>query len=175
MLLSHTIRLRGPWQCRPFARTVRLASGESAAEVGELPTGGRAEMPADWGALLGAGFRGRVRYTRGFGLPTGIEPEQRLDLVVDAVDAFGQVSLNGQLLGSVGSEIARFEVTALLKPRNELVIEVELPRLTPESAPLPRPGREGFPGGLIGEVRLEILDNDDFLRAYETPLPPTLV
>lgn len=172
MLLSHTIRLRGPWQCRPLARTVLIASGETASESGELPIGGRVEVPADWGGLLGADFRGRVRYTRGFGIPTGIEPGQRLDLVVERVDAFGQVFLNGQPLGTVADTLARFDVTVLLKPRNELIIEVELPRLTPESAPLPRPGREGLPGGLVGEVRLEILDNDDFLRAYETPLPP---
>lgn len=171
MLLSHSIRLRGPWQCYPLARTVLLASGETAVEPGELPQGGRIETPADWGNLLGVDFRGRVRYMRGFGLPTGIEPDQRIELVVERVDAFGQASLNGRSLGTVGADPTRFDVTALLASRNELVIDVELPRLTADSAPLFRPGREGLPGGLIGEVRLEILDNDDFLRAYDTPLP----
>ena len=172
MLLSHVIRLRGPWQCAPLARTVLLANGQTANEQGSLPAGGRIELPADWGALLGNDFRGRIRFNRRFGLPTGIEPEQRIDLVIECVDAFGHASLNGESLGPLGSNAARFDVTRQLKPRNELEVIVELPRLSAESAPLPRPGREHLPGGLIGEVRLEILDSDEFLRAYELPLPP---
>jgi hypothetical protein len=172
MLLSHVIRLRGPWQCTPLARTVLLPNGDTAKEPGNLPPGGRIELPADWSALLGVDFRGRVRFTRRFGLPTGIEPEQRIDLVIEQVDAFGHASLNGQPLGDLTSEPARFQVTRLLKPRNALEVIVELPRLTPESVPLSRPGREHLPGGLIGEVRLEILDSDEFLKAYDLPLPP---
>ena len=174
MLLSHVIRLRGPWQCVPLARTVLLANGKSADEPGNLPACGRIELPADWGGLLGDDFRGRVCFTRRFGLPTGLEPEQRIDLVIDGVDAFGNVSLNGEPLGNVANEPARFDITRHLKPRNELEVLIELPRLIAESAPLPRPGREHLPGGLIGEVRLEILDSDEFLRAYDLPLPPSV-
>lgn len=175
MLLSHVIRLRGPWQCRALARTVLLAGGETRAESGDLPAGGRCEMPSDWGGLLGIDFRGRVRYTRGFGMPTGIEPEQRIELVIEQVDAFGEVRLNGEPLGPVSLEVTRFDVSTRLALRNELVVEVELPRQSRESAPLPRQGREDLPGGLIGEVRLEIFDADDFLKAYSLPLPKSHV
>jgi hypothetical protein len=174
MLPSHVIRLRGPWQCVPLAHTVLLADGKTVEEPDHLPAGGRIELPSDWSALLGSDFCGRVRFTRRFGLPTGLEPEQRIDLVIEGVDPFGHASLNGQTLGPLGIEPARFDVTRQLKSRNELEVVVELPRLTSESAPLSRPGREHLPGGLIGEVRLEILDCDDFLRAYELPLPPVV-
>src|SRR5262249_11036025 len=54
----------------------------------------------------------------------------------------GRVSLNGQSLGELaGAGPFRFEVTALLQPRNELVVEVE---------------SAGGDGGLWGEVALEI-------------------
>ncbi len=159
----HIIRLRGPWQYQPLARTIRMADGSSQNESGNLPPPGRAKMPADWGESLGADFRGRVLYTRTFNRPTGLDEGQRVDLVVEQVDAFGVVSLNGQPLGEVGlSDTApRFDITALLQPHNELRIEVELPRLTADSAPLVRPGRENLPGGLIGEVRLEIFETED--------------
>jgi beta-galactosidase/beta-glucuronidase len=160
---AHIIRLRGPWQYQVIARTMRMPDGSSQDESGDLPPPGRARMPADWGETLGADFRGRVSYNRTFNRPTGLEEGQRVDLVVEQVDAFGAVTLNGQPLGEVrlADAAARFIITSLLQPHNELAIEVELPRLTADSAPLPRPGREHFPGGLIGEVRLEIFETED--------------
>ncbi len=158
----HIIRLRGPWQYEPLARTLLLPSGEVETEGGDLPPPGRIQMPADWGDSLGPDFRGRVRYQRRFGSPTGLSSGDRVELVVEAVDARGRVSVNGTSLGEIyfADPPARFDITARLLPSNLLIVEVELPRLSSESPPLPRPGRDGLPGGLIGEVRLEIFDLD---------------
>ena len=116
-------------------------------------------MPSDWSQSLGADFRGRVRFTRFFHRPTGLDGRQRIELVVHQVDAFGSVSLNGRFLGEIRIDAgpARFDISHQLESRNELTIEVELPDVTDGSAALVRsPGREGQPGGLVGEVGLEI-------------------
>ncbi len=47
-------------------------------------------------------------------------------------------------------------MTDLLRERNELVIEVELPPLAYADEQQLRPDRAGLAGGVIGEVRLEI-------------------
>ena len=158
MSAPHVIRLRGPWEYQPLARSVLLPDGSTQTEPGDLPPGGRLQMPADWGATLGPDFRGRVRYTRGFNWTAGLDPGDRVELVLEQADAFAEVALNGTLLGrmQIGDPATRFEIAALLQPRNELVVIVELPHLTPTSPPLPRRGRDSLPGGLIGEVRLEI-------------------
>jgi hypothetical protein len=115
------------------------------------------KLPNDWAGTLGAGFRGRVRYTRHFNRPTGLEPREKVWLVVEGADARGDVQLNGQALGEVRGYAlpASFDFTTLIAPRNELVIDVELPPPDASDA-APRPGREDRPGGLIRDVRLEI-------------------
>jgi hypothetical protein len=116
-------------------------------------------LPADWGATLGRDFRGRVAYLRRFGRPTGLDAADRVELVITRVDAWGSVRLNGRELGEipVGGQVWRCDITLHMAPRNELVVEVELPGLAGASQPPARPGRDGLPGGLIGEVRLEIM------------------
>lgn len=137
----HTIKLRGPWQIEAL---------ESLR--GELPPPTETTVPGDWGAGLGADFRGRARYSRRFGLPTNLAPEERVSLGVGPVDFLATIHLNGELIGRQSWDDGdhRYDITSMLKPRNELQIVVELP----DDAP--RPGRENQPGGLIGEVRLEI-------------------
>ncbi len=141
---DHVIRLRGPWEYRAWASPSAVA--------------GRITLPADWGSTLGPDFRGRVAYRRRFGCPTGLEPGDRVDLVIDRVDALGSVRLNDEPLGDipVGGQAWRCDVTRRLGRRNELTVEVELPRVRDGEPPPARPGREGLPGGLVGEVRLEI-------------------
>ena len=142
-----------------MARTVLMADGSTEPLSGDLPPAGSTQIPADWGSTLGDSFCGQVLYTRHFGCPTGLEEEDRVVLVVQRVDAFATIALNAQPIGIVpaGGHAARLDVSSLLKPRNQLAILVELPEVTPESAPLARPGREGLPGGLVGEVFLEII------------------
>jgi hypothetical protein len=155
----HVIRLRGPWEYEPLARVWIEAGGRRRESRESLPPPGRVQLPADWGLTLGAEFRGRVRYTRRFGLPTNLEPDEEVWLVVEGVDYFGAVTLNDRSLGDVTSYLGppvEFNVTPLLGERNILTLDVELPAFESGAAPPVRPGREHLPGGPIGEVRLEI-------------------
>ena len=152
----HTIRLRGPWEFR-VAEVQRLTrDGTVEALIPDPAPGGRINLPADWSDTLGQDFRGRVRYTRAFGWPTELEPDEDVYLVLDRLDAYGQVAVNGHPPCRVppGGQPLRLRITHLLQPRNSLEVDVELPA---ESGTVERPEREGLPGGLIGEVRLEIV------------------
>ncbi|HWB10371.1 MAG TPA: hypothetical protein VG826_14160 [Pirellulales bacterium] len=154
MPYPHSIRLRAPWQFEPLARSLAEPDGQVIESYDDLPLAGRGAVPSDWGATLGAGFRGRVRYRRSFNAPATLDPHERLWLVVEGADTRGVVWVNGTRLGDVlGYALwSVFEITHLLGPRNEISLEVELPA---GEAPL-RPGREDLPGGPIGEVRLEV-------------------
>jgi beta-galactosidase/beta-glucuronidase len=154
MIYPHAIRLRGPWQFEPLARSVEASDGQIVEHHDDLPPPGRGTVPSDWGAALGTDFRGRVAYSRSFNPPGTLDPHERLWLVVEGVDAWGVVSLNGTRLGEVpGYAVwSGFDITRLVGPRNEVTLEVELHM---GNASL-RPGRENLPGGPIGEVRLEV-------------------
>lgn len=158
MSYPHSIRLRGPWQCHAEARTRLLADGTCLEMGGELPPPARLTPPEDWSAAVGNGFVGRVRFARPFHLPTRLEPQEQVWLVVEGVDAWGVVVLNGQTLGRVeGYALARqFNVTGLLAARNDLIIVAESPEMDAATAMRRRPGRHLLPGGLIGDIRLEI-------------------
>jgi len=148
MSYPHPIRLRGPWECLPLARH----------GGGPLPAGGKTAVPGDWGALLGADFRGRVRYRRWFHRPAELDPHERAWLVVEGLDPRGTVSLNGSMLGEVRGYAlpAAFDVTPRLLLRNELHLEIDFPPGGNPESIAARPGRAGLPGGPLGEVRLEI-------------------
>ncbi len=157
MAYPHSMRLHGPWRCDPVARYVMPENALPRETRDDLPAPARLTAPADWSAALGADFRGRALFRRGFNRPTGLESSETLWLVIEGLDACGVVSLNGQRLGEVeGYALPReFDVTARLEPRNEVVLEIGAPGLTPHS-PAPRPGREHLPGGPIRETRLEV-------------------
>lgn len=156
MPYPHAIRLRGPWEFEVLenAGADRSPAGNESAA---LPSG-RATLPCDWSEALSARFRGKVRYRRRFNRPSGLDPHERVWLVVAGVDAFGAVALNGRELGPVRGYAlpASFDVTDLIAPNNELRLDVELPPDVPGGAIALRPGRETLAGGPIGEVRLEI-------------------
>ncbi len=104
----HSIRLRGPWDSQPLE--------------GDPPAG--------------------TRHVRRFNCPTNLAPGQRVWLVIDETPGLVGVTLNAAEVGQVSNLPAlpcpaRFEIAALLQPRNELVLEVT--------------GEQG-----LGEVRLEI-------------------
>lgn len=140
IMYPHRIRLRGPWECEPLLRR-----GDNATDP--LPPF-RMTMPCRWceGGLRG--FTGRVRFRRSFGYPGRIDTFERVWLTLAGIGGVGEVRLNEHLLGSIRSA-AEFEVTSLLRPRNELTVEVEG---TAEE------------GGLSGEVALEVRCTA-FLRA----------
>jgi hypothetical protein len=153
----HTIRLRGPWQLEPVFRYVRHADGGFERRTDELPTASRMKMPADWGAALGDDFLGRVRYVRTFHAPPSLQFDERVWLVVEPQRSAARVMLVDELLGVVaaGGPPQRFDITHRLSPDNRLEIFVDHPAIADgqevagEFAALP-------PGGLVGEVRLEI-------------------
>ena len=148
----HQIRLRGPWEYEPLVKY--LASGESQRDG--LAAAGRIQMPADWGEVLGADFHGQVRFTRFFHRPTGLSEIETVRLVVEQVDCRAELTINDHPLGNQdGTDVGRYDITTLLKPHNNLTIRVELPRDADSTPPRPT-GRLGMPGGIPGEVRLEI-------------------
>lgn len=150
----HAIRLRGPWHCEPLVRFVRRSDGSMAEEHENLPISSNLRMPADWEPTLGSDFCGRVRCRRSFGRPTGLEPDDIVWLVIDGAKDLAKVSLNATRLGEVlGAMPGRFAVGPLLMDRNELVVEVE-------KHPGERGGAASPPGGILGEVRLEIEPQD---------------
>ncbi|MGI8981891.1 MAG: hypothetical protein ACR2FY_21885 [Pirellulaceae bacterium] len=133
----HSIRLRGPWD-------VYFPGDEQPR---------RMEMPATWQTLLALAaatpLPTSARLVRRFGLPTGIAPADRLQLVIETCASTIQVELNGQSLGSIAAsqQSSSFDVTALLAARNELVVILEIPRSESEQPPSSCP---------VSDVRLEI-------------------
>lgn len=151
----HVIRLRGPWQLEPLARYVVRSDGSYDEDRENVPAGGTAKMPADWSETLGSDFRGGVRYRRSFQRPTGLQPRDTVWLVVEPPRSCATVHLAGRLLGGVlrfGGPAGRFDVTHLLDDRNRLEIVVQHP--APDGTRTP--DDDEAPGGLVGEVRLEI-------------------
>jgi hypothetical protein len=133
--MPHIIRLRGPWDYE----VLRQAAGPPVA----APLG-RLQIPCDWSATLGAEFRGLVRYRRFFNWTVPLDDPTKVTLAFDSVAQTATASLNGQPLGSFGPGPAWRSIEQLLQPRNELIVDVELLN------------DAELPGGLTGEVRLEI-------------------
>jgi hypothetical protein len=100
-------------------------------------------MPARWGAAGLADFAGKVRFCRRFGYPGRLDEIERVWLTFAGVAGTAEMVLNGQFLGRHDGEAGPcdFEITPLLQPRNELVVEVDAP---------------ADDGGLWGEVALEV-------------------
>src|ERR1043165_4292287 len=127
----HTIRLRGPWELEPVARFVLQTDGSYKPVYDGLPPSGRATMPADWSATLGADFLGRVQYRRIFQKPTGLESGERVWLVVEPARSSACVLWKKNLLGFVypGGPAGRFDITDRLEDHNHLEIVVDHPDL----------------------------------------------
>src|SRR6266545_311884 len=99
MEYPHRIRLRGPWECEPLSRLVRLADGSAQVVEGALPSPRRMVLPCRWaeGGLLD--FAGRVRFLRRFGYPGQIDSYERVWLTFAGVEGVAEVRLNDQFLG----------------------------------------------------------------------------
>jgi beta-galactosidase/beta-glucuronidase len=141
----------------PIEQYKRIPRDRWERSTDKLPAPARATMPADWSKTLGKNFLGRVRYCRTFQKPTGLDEGQRVWLVVEPPDSRGSVTLNDQILGvlSRGDSPARFDITGLLASHNRLEIVIEHPLLDCADAPNDD-SNVHLPGGLVGEVRLEI-------------------
>jgi hypothetical protein len=100
-------------------------------------------LPCRWREGDLADFAGRVRFLRRFGQPRQIDPHEHVWLTFPGVEGHLDAWLNGQplVLPAAKGRSHEFEITPFLRPRNELVVEIESPM---------------DQGGLWGEVALEI-------------------
>jgi beta-galactosidase/beta-glucuronidase len=127
-------------------------------------------LPRRWvdGGL--PGFAGRVRFRRPFQWVHSLAYYERLWLVIGAADYFASVTLNGEALGRHAGAFDPFEfdITRLVRPRNELVIDVDCPALSADTVAGAGPSRGnlGLGGGLWGTVALEVR-RESFLRGLE--------
>ncbi len=155
---AHRIRLHGPWTMTPLSLTVWTNGCRSRDVPGEVPAARTVTIPSDWRAALGTDFSGRVLYQRRFGRPAQLDPHERVDLVIERIVAFGEVTLNEEGLGVIecGSFPWRCDITSRLQPRNLLTIEVDCPRGIADSGLMTTSIEQPLRGGLVGEVRLEI-------------------
>jgi hypothetical protein len=87
-------------------------------------------------------------WRRRFGRPSGLQPADRVFLVVDC-PLSATIMLNAQALGRVEANVpGRYDVTPMLRPRNEIVLSSEGPAI---------PAREESPPDAPpGEICLEI-------------------
>lgn len=138
-MVLHRIRLRGPWECEPLARSAAIPDERLAP----LPAKCRMTLPCRWKEGGLEGFAGTVRFLRRFGAPARVDAHERLWLTFAGVEGNVSVWLNGQLLGrhDTGAGPFDFEVTNMLQPRNQMIVEVAAPT---------------DDGGLWGEVALEV-------------------
>ena len=156
------MRLHGPWQFEPLVRTVVHPDGHIEELSGPVPEPGHMTIPANWRGTTLDGFRGRVRWRRNFHSPRSLEPDERLWIVFEGVDYFADVALNGTPLGRHEGyfEPFEYEVTSLVGPRNELVVDVDCPaEAVPGEQRLIRGSRdaaESSGAGIWQDVALEV-------------------
>ena len=119
-MYPHRIRLRGPWNCEPIAQR-----GNESAKP--LPAACLLTMPCRWCDSLLREFTGRVRFRRAFGYPGRIDVYERVWLTLTGLAGAAEMALNGTpLTGGVEVGATReFDVTRLLRSRNELVVELD--------------------------------------------------
>lgn len=68
---------------------------------------------------------GATAWTRPFHRPTNLGPSERVWLLLSGLPLDGTVELNGQKVGhAIAAVENRFEITAILADRNELVISL---------------------------------------------------
>lgn len=147
------IRLHGPWSAEvlcQYDHSGRLLDSEVEPF--------RIKIPGDWDAWVGAGFGGRIRLTRKFNCPTGLNEKQQVLLALESVQLAIEVVLNNKPLAKIGPGDAatRMEIRAFLQPANLLTLEIE----NPLSASVKRAANfSPRANGLIQNVRLEIAND----------------
>ncbi|MFK7766290.1 MAG: sugar-binding domain-containing protein [Mariniblastus sp.] len=141
----HTIRLHGPWNAKVLSNLNQATTDDFNLEK-------RVKIPSSWHDWLGPSFAGQVSYERTFNRPTRLDADQKVWLVVEAVDHLATIFLNGEELGAMkfGGLPLRVDVLAMLQPANRLRIEISS---DPSGSSKENPSSAG---GLIGSVRLEI-------------------
>jgi hypothetical protein len=113
---------------------------------------------------LPAASSDRVRYRRLFKCPTGLDIWERVWLEVDRIIFPGEIFLNGQLLGPLqAGEFFSADVTTLLQPNNELIVEVDRKQASASADPTNSISHSAYIvepnsplGSPFGDVRLVI-------------------
>ncbi len=104
-------------------------------------------------------------WVRSFGRPTGLEETDRVLLVVEGAAVAAELTLNARPLGHPAPAATRltWDVTALLRQRNELLLVPERGQKPPSAAEVePPPRADRLPlWPPLGEVSLEIVAADD--------------
>jgi beta-mannosidase len=141
-MYPHRIRLRGPWEYEPLARIAIASDGQKEITTTDLPAPRKMTMPCRWSEGGLTNFAGRVRFRRHFGYPGRINANERVWLTFAGIEGSAEIWLNDQFLGRLEQTQypLDFDITTLLRERNELRIDVEGPET----------------GGLYGEVAMEI-------------------
>ncbi len=138
----HRIRLRGPWECEPVAALEPGPQGQFEISDMTVPGTFRVTMPCRWHEAGLKDFQGQVRFRRRFGYPGQIDEDERVWLTFAGWTGTATIELNGELLLEEHDEgPCEFDVTSLLRPSNELIVELE--STSPNA-------------GVWGEVALEI-------------------
>lgn len=157
-VVEHTIRLASQWD---LERLPPIDGPVIDGPVIDEPTKSqRLKHVTDYLQAIGtdeAGVAsGRIRLSRGFGRPSGLTTGQRVELVVEPWPPAGvSILLNGQPLSpptsnqpptpTARSQQTRYDISANLKPRNKLIIELAIPDAVAGQATY------------LGQMRLEIL------------------
>jgi uncharacterized protein with NRDE domain len=125
----HRMHLRGPWEY---------------AWGGET---GRVKLPAEWRMLFGD-RAGTVTLRRRFGRPTNLEQHERVFVAFGGLGGTARIRVNGVEVGAAADDDrpVRFDVTTLLKPSNQIEIELTFD-------PLENANRRG---GLWAPVAIEV-------------------
>lgn len=111
----HIIRLRGPWEVVPLA-----ASGATPL---------RLMLPGDWRVPLGD-YLGPAKFCRYFQRPTSLSHKSQVKLAVSGLPKRRVVRCNENVLSPL-DDPDRYDLTCLLTPRNQLVVELEITTATP--------------------------------------------
>jgi hypothetical protein len=116
-MYPHSIRLRGPWEYEPLARV--------PGEGRPLPPPRRVHTPCPW---PDPDFVGRVRLLRRFGYPGTLDSHEHVWLCLPPLPSGSVLHLNGAALEPFARE---YDITALLRPRNELRVDLDIGRAQP--------------------------------------------
>jgi hypothetical protein len=128
-MYPHVIRLRGPWEVEPVAPPAGPSSKLIETQSVPAQPTTRMTMPGGWNEGPLGVFAGCVRCRRRFGYPGRIDDHERVWLTFAGVTGKAAASLNGRLLGrrdETGPAL-EYDVTDILKDRNELALEVDVP------------------------------------------------
>lgn len=137
-MYPHTIRLRGPWNYE--------LRGEHGAQSGSI------SMPCVLPAAEGQTFS----FTRGFNWLAKIDDDEAVHLYARGAVGRCQFLLNGQAIGEHQGVwgTARWDVTSLLRGRNNLTIESQSP--TVDTLGFNPYGSLGPVSGVVGDVYLSV-------------------